>query len=72
MHYLIVVLIWIALIIRDIEHLFMYLLAIFLLRKSLLMTSAHYFSIGLFVFFFFLLTCMSSSYILDIYPLSDT
>ena len=53
MHYLIVVLIWIALIIRDIEHLFMYLLAIFLLRKSLLMTSAHYFSIGLFVFFFF-------------------
>ena len=71
MHYLIVVLIWIALIIRDVKHLFMYLLAIFLLRKSLLMTSAHCFSIGLFVFFF-LLTCMSFSYILDIYPLSDT
>ena len=70
MHYVIVVLLWIALIIRDVEHLFMYLLAIFLLRKSLLRTSAHYFSIGLFGFF--LLTCMSSSYILDIYRLSDT
>ena len=68
MHYLIVVLVWIAL--RDVEHLFMYLFSIFLLRKSLLRTYAHYFSIGLFGFF--LLTCMSSSYILDIYPLSDT
>ena len=67
--YLIVVLVCISVMISDVEHPFMLLVAICRFLEKRPFKSFAYFKIGLFVIL--LLSCRSSLCILDTHPLSD-
>ena len=67
--YFIVVLICISLIISDVEHLFMYLLAIYMSSLEKYLDPPSIFWLG---FFFFILNCMSCLHILEINPFLST
>ena len=68
--YLIVVMICISLMINDIEQLFMFLLAIYIISFGEMSVKVFaYFLIGLLIFL--LLSCKGSLYVLDTRPLSE-
>ena len=68
--YLTMILIYISLMISDVEHLFMCPLVICMSSLKMSIQILCPFLIGLFGFFL-ILSCISSSYILDIHPLLD-
>ena len=68
-----IVLIWISLIIIDVGHIFMCFLAICMsLEKWLFRLSTNFYRVGVSIFFFLILNCLSHLYILEINSLLIT